>query len=176
MEMIDMEVIMTVKAYKSVKELLKLAKSQTNARLARRIQAVVLAQQGYTCVEIAQMTAHSRRAIQSWVAKYNARSIDGLKEQHRSGRKPNLPSASYELFSSRIDAGPTKNDAVATLYGKSIQKILNKEFGVVYSLNGVYQLLHRLGYSYLAPRPRHQKANIKVQQDFKKTSGGGWKV
>ncbi len=173
--MIDMEVIMTVKEYKSVKELLKSAKSQTNARLAGRIQAVALAQQGYTCVEIAQMTAYSRRAIQSWVAKYNTHGIDGLKEQHHSGRKPNLPAASYEHFSSRIDAGPTKNDAVATLYGKDIQKILNKEFGVVYSLNGVYQLLHRLGYSYLAPRPRHQRADIKAQQDFKKTSAGGWK-
>lgn len=166
---------MTVKEYRSVKELLKLAKSQTNARIARRIQAIAFAQQGYTCVEIAQMTAYSRRAIQSWVAKYNTYGIDGLKEQHRSGRKPNLPAASYEQFSSRIDAGPTKNDAVATLYGKDIQKILSKEFGVIYSLNGVYQLLHRLGYSYLAPRPRHQRADIKVQQDFKKTSAGGWK-
>jgi transposase len=174
--MIDMEVIMTVKEYKSVKELLKSAKSQTNAHLARRIQAVALAQQGYTCAEIARMTAHSRRAIQSWVAKYNTHGLDGLKEQHRSGRKPNLPTASYQQFSSRIDAGPTKNDAVATLYGKNIQKILNNEFGVVYSLNGVYQLLHRLGYSYLAPRPRHQKADIKAQQDFKKTSAGGWKA
>ena len=166
---------MTVKEYKSVEELLKLAKSQKNARLARRIQAVALAQQGYTCLEIAQMTAHCRRAIQSWVAKYNAHGINGLKEQQRSGRKPNLPATSYQDFSSRIDAGPTKNDAVATLYGKDIQKILSNEFGVVYSLNGVYQLLHRLGYSYLAPRPRHQKADIKAQQDFKKTSAGGWK-
>jgi len=166
---------MTVKEYKSVKELLKLAKSQTNARLAGRIQAVALAQQGYTCLEIAQMTAHSRRAIQSWVAKYNASGIEGLKEQHRSGRKPNLPVTSYQQFSDRIDAGPAKNDAVATLYGKDIQKILSNEFGVVYSLNGVYQLPHRLGYSYLAPRPRHQKADVKTQQDFKKTSAGGWK-
>jgi len=167
---------MKVKEYKIVKELLKLAKTQTNARLARRIQAVAFAQQGYTCVEIAQMTAHSRRAIQSWVAKYNARGVDGLKEQHRSGRKPNLPATSYQRFSSRLDAGPVKDDAVATLYGKDIQRILSKEFGIVYSLNGVYQLLHRLGYSYLAPRPRHQKADIKAQQDFKKTSGGGWKA
>lgn len=167
---------MTVKEYRSVKELLKSAKSQTNARLARRIRTVALAQQRYTCAEIARMTAHSRRAIQSWVAKYNTHGLDGLKEQHRSGRKPNLPTASYQQFSSRIDAGPTKNDAVATLYGKNIQKILNNEFGVVYSLNGVYQLLHRLGYSYLAPRPRHRKADIKAQQDFKKTSAGGWKA
>jgi transposase len=170
-----MEVIMKVKEYKSVKELLKLAKSQKNARFARRIQAVALAQQGYTWAEIAQMTANSRRAIQKWIEKYNAHGIDGLTEKHHSGRKPKLPVSSHEHLSSRLDSGPTKNDAVATLYGKDIQKILNKEFGVLYSLNGVYQLLHRLGYSYLAPRPRHQKADIKAQQDFKKTSAGGWR-
>jgi transposase len=170
-----MEVIMTVKGYKSVKELLRLAKSQTNARFARRIQAVALAKQGYTCAAITQITANSRRAIQSWVEKYNAHGLDGLKEQHRSGRQPKLSTTRCQRFCSRIDAGPADKEAVATLYGKDIQKILNNEFGIVYSLNGVYQLLHRLGYSYLTPRPQHQKADIKAQQDFKKTSAGGWK-
>jgi len=164
-----MEVIMTVKEYHSIQKLLSLAKSESNPRLARRIQAVALARQGRTCPEIIEMTGNCRRAIQSWVAKYNAHGLKGLKEQHRSGRRPKLPAAKQKKFCSLIDAGPAKKDSIATLYGKDIQQILEREFGVVYSLNGVYQLLHRLGYSCLAPRPRHEKADIQAQKRFKKT-------
>ncbi len=160
---------MTVKEYHSVKKLLSRAKSESNPRLARRIQAIALVRQGHSCPEIIEMTGNCRRAIQSWVAKYNAHGLEGLKEQRRSGRRPKLPPTKHRKFCSRIDAGPAKKDSTATLYGKDIQQILEREFGVIYSLNGVYQLLHRLGYSCLAPRPRHEKADIRVQERFKKT-------
>ena len=42
------------------------------------------------------------------------------------------------------------------------------QFGVVYSLTGAYDLLHRLGFSWLMPRPRHAKASKEVQDEFKK--------
>jgi transposase len=160
---------MTIKEYHTVQKLTNLAKSQSNPRLSRRIQAIALAQQGYSCPEIVQITGNSRRAIQAWVAKYNAQGIEGLKERPGKGRRPKLPAAKYQKFRSRLDAGPTEKDRTATLYGKDIQRILEREFGVVYSLNGVYQLLHRLGYSCLTPRPRHEQADVKSQQQFKKT-------
>lgn len=43
-------------------------------------------------------------------------------------------------------------------------RILEAEFGVAYSLNGVYDLMHRLGLSCLKPRPRHRKADPQTQQ------------
>jgi len=35
-------------------------------------------------------------------------------------------------------------------------RILQKEFGVKYTLNAVYALMHRLELSCLTPRPRHR--------------------
>ena len=123
---------MTVKEYHSVQKLLSLAKSESNPRLARRIQAIALARQGYSCPEIIEITANCRRVIQNWVAKYNAHGLKGLKEQHRNGRHPKLPPAKYKSFCSWIDTGPTKKDSTATFYGKDIQQILETGFGVVY--------------------------------------------
>jgi len=40
---------------------------------------------------------------------------------------------------------------------------------VRYALSGLYGLLHRLGYSWLVPRPRHPKADPAAQAAFKKT-------
>lgn len=164
---------MTVKEYHSVQKLLSLAKSQSNPRLARRIQAVALARQGRSCPEIMEMTGNCRRAIQMWVAKYNDEGIDGLIDKPRTGRPAKLPVDKQEKFCECVDAaGPT--DTAATLYGRDIQHILRKNFGVVYTLDGVYKLLNRLGYSCLKPRPRHKKADTLVQEEFKKTSLRGW--
>ena len=45
--------------------------------------------------------------------------------------------------------------------------ILEREFGVKYSLDGAYDLLERLGYSCLAPRPRHEKNDPAAVAQFK---------
>jgi len=39
--------------------------------------------------------------------------------------------------------GPTEHDGVCTLRGVDAQRILEQEFGVAYSLHGVYELMHR---------------------------------
>jgi transposase len=60
-------------------------------------------------------------------------------------------------------------DGVCTLRAADVRRILEREFGVLYSLKGVYKLLHRLGYSSLAPRPRHRLADPAAREAFKKT-------
>jgi transposase len=67
----------------------------------------------------------------------------------------------------RLDAPPRPEDGVCTLRGRDIQRILEQEFGVLMSLQAVYDLLERFGYSSLMPRPQHEEANPEVQEFFK---------
>lgn len=166
---------MTVEAHHSTRQLLYLAKKEKNKRLAMRIQTVALAKQGFTCPKIVEMTGYPRRTIQRWVAQYNKAGIKGLIDKPRAGRPAILPVDKQPEFCARVDAGPGPSDSKPTLYGRDIQHILEREFGVLYTLDGVYKLLHRLGYSCLKPRPRHEKSDPVVQEDFKKTSHRGWK-
>ena len=69
-------------------------------------------------------------------------------------------------FCCRIASGPSKQDSASVLNGPTIKRLLGREFGVTYSLWGVYDLLHRLRYSCLCPRPQHEKAGPKAQQEF----------
>ncbi len=71
----------------------------------------------------------------------------------------------------RLDAGPLPDDGVCTLRGKDV---LQHEFGQLRSLNAVYGLLHRLGYSSLVPRPQHAQADPVAQEEFKNNSVSGW--
>ncbi|MBV8607766.1 MAG: helix-turn-helix domain-containing protein, partial [Singulisphaera sp.] len=44
-------------------------------------QAVVLAKQGHSAPEIAQALGCSRRAVQTWVARYNQGGVPALQER-----------------------------------------------------------------------------------------------
>jgi len=67
-----------------------------------------------------------------------------------------------------VEQGPTPKDGVCSLRGVDVRRILAEEFGVLRSLSAVYYLLHRLGYSYLRPRPRHRKFDAQAQAEFQR--------
>lgn len=164
---------MTVQPHLSTDQLLQAARSESRPKVARRIQAVAMAQQLLTSAKIAQLTGDDQRSIGRWVKRYNRGGLDALVDAPRSGRPPTLPRDQEQAFKDRIAAGPTEDDlaaGISVMHGKDYQRILENEFGKIYCLNGVYELLHRLGYSWLMPRPQHEKADPQAQEDFKKAS------
>lgn len=165
---------MNVKPHYRPQQLQKLYRSETNARLARRIQGVYLASKGLTCPQIMEITGSARRTIQQWVAKYNTGAIEALKDSPCSGAPTKLSQKQQQAFCKRIEAGPKKQDQVSVLNGPAVKKILEREFGVSYSLWGVYHLLHRLRFSCLCPRPQHEQVDPQAQEAFKKSSLKRW--
>lgn len=77
----------------------------------------------------------------------------------RGCRPTTLPRQREAELVARLDAGPTPADGVFALWADDVARILEAEFGVAYTLGGAYDLLHRLEYSCLIPRPWHEKAD-----------------
>ena len=99
----------------------------------------------------------SRNFVQRWVYAYRDGDIDAVAPKPPPGRPPKLPVQEQQRFKERFLAGPTEKDGVCTLRAKDARRILENEFGVRYTLPGVYDLLHSLDLSCLQPRPRHRK-------------------
>jgi transposase len=158
---------MFVQDHHTLEELQRLTKALTKKRIWLRHQAVVLAKQGHSAPAIAQALGCSRRAVQTWVARYNRGGISALGERPHTGRPPRLAGPDVLRFRERLEAGPTPEDGVCTLRCGDLQRILEEEFGVTLSRQAIYDLLHRLDYSSLMPRPQHEQANPEVQEFFK---------
>lgn len=146
------------------------AKRQHDARVRARILAIRYLRLGHTVPEAANALGMSERQLRTWVHRYNAEGIEGLRDRPRPGQPPHLSTDQVEQFKERVRSGPQPEDGVCTLRGVDLRRILQEEFQAKYSLPGVYFLLHRLGFSSLVPRPKHLEADELAQAAFKKTS------
>ena len=157
---------MHVMPHETLEELQRAGKRERDARRRIRIQIIVLAKQNRTAPQIAQALSVSRRSLQYWVQQYNQKGLPGL-EDHRGGNRRHLMTDQEQQVAAYLDrTAADPRDGVRR--GEDLRQWIEKQFGVVYSLTGAYDLLHRLGYSWLMPRPRHTKASKEAQEEFKK--------
>jgi transposase len=161
---------MHVEPHHTADQLADRIRSESRAKVARRLTAVRLALLGQTAGRIAGQVLLSERQVRTWVGRNNAGGPDALIDRPGRGRKGPLPAGQEARFRERVRAGPTAADGVCALRGEDVRHILADEFGVVRSLQATYDLLHRLGFEPLRPRPRHPKADAATQAAFKKAS------
>jgi len=150
-----------------VAELQRRIKVERVALQRDKYRAVTLALQGRRAPAIARVLGRSRRAVQDWVYAYRDGGIEELLPGKSTGQPTKLRRDQEAHFRIRLEGGPTEADSVCTLRGKDVVRILESEFQASYTLDGAYALLHRLGYSCLTPRPRHEKNDPAAVQQFK---------
>ncbi len=158
---------MLVADHHTLDQLQVLADAIPQKRFWKRVQTILLAKQGWTATHIAHSLSCSIRAVKNWVAQYNLGGIEALRERPRTGRPRRLDPEHYPRLKQRLDAPARPEDGVCTLRAADVRRILEREFGVLMGRQAVYDLLHRLGYRDLMPRPHHDEANPEVQELFK---------
>ncbi len=159
---------MNVKAHhaRDLQQLRDISRKHLDAKQRDRYRAVLLALQGQTTKTIMHTLDRSKNFVQRWVYAYRDGGIDAICPRRQSGRPRKLPKLEEVQLRERILAGPRPQDAVCSFRGQDARRILDREFGVQYSLAGVYVLLHRLGLSSLVPRHKHKKNDPKKMRQW----------
>lgn len=147
------------------RDLAKLAKAESDARVRQRILAIRLIVMGHTVPQAAPAVGLKERQLRNWVHRFAAHGVEGLRDRPRPGQPKHLPTQREDAFKARI----RQPSGGTILHGSDIQRLLKEEFKAKYSLGGVYFMLHRLGFSSLCPRPLHPNTDKNAQDDFKKT-------
>ena len=118
--------------------------------------------------QVATLLGVSKQAVWLWVSQYNRHGPEGLKRRGRGGRRWAYLSLAEEarlLENLQPRAAQGQVLTAPQLYRQVCQAT-----GKKVSLGYVYRLLHRHQWRKLGPRPRHVKANLQRQEDFKKKS------
>ncbi len=150
--------------------LVELVRRETDAKQRDRYRAVLLAMDDLEGDEIAEALGRSPRFVDEWAARYRRGGLASLRPRKQPGRPPKLTAEQAAKLRARLDAaardGPPVGDGVCTLRGRDVVRIVRDEFGVVHTLGGIYDVLRRLGYSSLLPRPRHRKHDPQAVRRF----------
>ena len=144
--------------------------AESLAKQRDRYRIALLAIRGETKKTIASLLGFPLSVVEQWAYRYRDGGIEALRPKKQPGRAPKLARERQQEFKERFEAGPRDGDGVCTLRGKDAVRILNEEYKVQYSLNGAYELLHRLNLTPLMPRPRHEKNDVKAMEEFKKAA------
>ena len=149
-------------------QLRQLVAAERQALQRDRYRAVLLvAEDELEGDETARRLGRSPRFVDEWVGRYRRGGLEALIPRKPRGATPKLTPEQVERLKARLDAGPLPEDGVCTLRGRDVVRILENEFGVKHTIGSIYSVLHRIGYSCLSPRPRHEKNDPAAIEAFK---------
>ena len=164
----------TVQPWLSMDELQVWVREAPDKESYQRRLAVWLTQVGQLPAhQIAEWLCVSKQAIWLWVGQYNRQGPEGLDRQGRGGRRwAYLSLEEEETFLRRFQRQAAEGKV---LTAKQLHAQLVERSGRKLTVGYVYGLLHRHGWRKLGPRPRHPRANLEAQEQFKKNSPDSWK-
>lgn len=151
--MINHRIKITRETVKGLVKALQQAYKAGDARMVRRISALLDFARGDATDEIAARHGVSVAVIYIWVKKLMVEGVDGLKPNWKGGRKSKLTPSQKKRLYELVKAGPeTAGFPSACWNAAMIQEMIQREFGVLYNVHYVAELLHNLGFSFQKAR------------------------
>jgi len=108
--------------------------------------------QGHTHQQVAEVLLVSVNTVSRWVGVYVDEGLEAVCTMHWQGDPGELSTEQLEALESELRSKTYRN-------AKQVQDYIAKTFDVEYSVRGVQDLLHRLGFTY------HQSALIASRAD-----------
>ena len=150
------------------------ARRSKDSAQARRLLSLALVLEGVPRAAAARAGGMDRQSLRDWVIRYNEEGVAGLLDRRRSGRRPRLTAEQLAELEALVEEGPSLEEhGVIRWRCSDLKTEIKKRFGVDHSERHVERLLKQLGFTRLSIRPRHPKADVAIQEAFKKTSQPG---
>jgi transposase len=146
----------------------KLSRHEKDGRVRIRLLGLFHVQQGKSYQETADILQVENTAPKRWVKRLGRGGLSALQEQPGRGRKRKLKAKEQEHFCQAVEQ-LSASRAGGRIRAKDIQLLLAKEFNIDDAISSVYHILHESNMSWITGRSQHPKADIVMQETFKKT-------
>ena len=142
-----------------IAELEKLHRSLRDKRQADRVKAVIALSKGWSAAQVAEILLFDEKTSRHYFDRYQQGGLEALPDDNYTGAEPKI----NEHQINELDAYLEEN---IFLDAKSVVDYIYRQYGVHYSVSGVTDLLHRLGFSYKKPTHVPGKQDPAKQQAF----------
>ena len=118
-----------------------LAKAERNKKIYQRLMILAHLKEGMPKAQISQLLFISTDQIYAWLKRFHEQGVEGLKDKARSGRPRLLNSSAHEALKQKIEDSQSALSG-GRLRGVDIIELIKNEWGVTYSLGGIYYLMN----------------------------------
>ena len=144
---------------KQRQELLDELKVERSRRYADRIRIILLLDDDKTYKRIAEYLFIDQSTIANYRKRYKEGGLEGLIIDDYHTKRTKLTEEEEIVLSKEIEEG-------IFLTTKEVIAHIEKKFGIIYSISGCNNLLHRLGFSFKKAKGIPGKAKKKDQEEF----------
>lgn len=155
----------------SAKDLKRLYKKEKNPKAKLRLLCATLRKKGYSISDISKHLEIPIMTISDWLRKLHKKGLNGLYDKKQPGRPSKLNKKHLKELEKIIEESPQNQGLPFIIWTtKFVRDFIEEKYGVSYKLRQTRNIVRNLGFSSQKPRPKHRRASIKAQEDFKKTS------
>jgi len=154
-----------------IDEILNLINSKIDYNLGIKLNAILQVMKGKSPRKICEYYNCSFRIIYIWFDNYMKFGLEGLFDDHRSGRPSQLSSDELEKIRIMIleESPVDKGYNTGTWTGPILTDYISKEFGVFYKKAEIYVILKKLGLSYQKGKGYSKEADPEKRKEFLET-------
>jgi len=142
-------------------------KNLKDGKVAKKLLAIINYSR-YTSTELSEIFKVSGRSILQWIRKYKEEGLEGLRDKRGGNYPAKLKEREWEEFLSHVIEGEDFEGKEINWTLKKMVKVLESQYGVKISEEGVRLRLYKSDIVLRRPRRRHYKANQADQESFKK--------
>jgi transposase len=148
------------------------ARRASSVAASRRMLALALVMEGSSRTEAAQAAGMDRQTLRDWVHRYHREGLEGLTDWHGDvGPKRFLCPEQEAEVAEWVRRGPDLAEHGVVRWRRAdLARAIEARFGVVLAERTISNVLRRLGFRRLVPRPRHPGHDAAAQASFKATS------
>lgn len=151
--MMNMRIVFSKETVNKLVAALQKAYRAGDAKMVKRVSALLEMSRGEPVSEVSQRLVVSRTSLYEWLRAFMVEGEEGLRPEWKGGRPSNLSSSQKKQVADLVKAGPAAAGFVAGGWNSvMIQELIWREFGVLYNVHYVCELLKNLGFSFQKAR------------------------
>jgi transposase len=127
------------------------------SRLTRRANAIILLDQGWSCVEVAEALLFDDDTVRSWFRAYEKDGVEGLRNFGHEGSSCRMNEEQQAALKAWVSERLPRSTNLVGAW-------LEKTYGVCYSHAALIALLHRLGFEFRKPQAMPRGLDDATQQ------------
>ena len=140
----------------------ELKKHGNMAKISIKLKAIIAAKI-HGVSKVSEVFDITRKSLMKWIKDFKNQGSDKLLVQAGRGRKSKINNEQLNTIKTWINSNPN-------ITIKELKLMIVEHFMIEISMMTVHRILKKLSFSYITPRPKHNKQQKEKQEEFKKKS------